>query len=69
MLDAYKRKPASPDWPRPSALIAIDIIESTGQRRGLCVNEPTVTEWFIRGTEPTEICVPGLNSRRRNPSR
>jgi penicillin-binding protein 1A len=69
MLDAYKRKPPSPDWPRPSGLISLEIIESTGQRRGLCVGEPTVTEWFIRGTEPTDICVPGFNSRGRTPSR
>jgi penicillin-binding protein 1A len=69
MLEAYKRKPASPDWPRPSSLISLEIVPSTGQRRGLCVGEPTVTEWFIRGTEPTDICVPGFNSRRRSPPR
>jgi hypothetical protein len=49
--------------------MALEIIESTGQRRGLCIGEPTVTEWFIRGTEPTDICLPGLNSRRRTPAR
>ena len=26
-------------------------------------------EWFIRGTEPTDICLPGLNSRKRSPTR
>jgi penicillin-binding protein 1A len=65
MLDAYRRKPAPPEWPRPSTLIPIEIVEATGQRRGLCGGEATVIEWFIRGTEPSEICVPGMNSRIR----
>ena len=69
MLDAYRRKPAPPEWPRPSALISLEIDEATGQRRGMCPAERAVTEWFIRGTEPTDICVPGFNTggRKRSP--
>ena len=67
MLDAYRRKPASPDWPRPSALISMEVNEPTGQRRGMCTADHAITEWFIRGTEPTDICVPALNSRIRRP--
>ena len=68
MLDAYRRKPAPPDWPRPSALISMEVNEPTGQRRGMCTADHAMTEWFIRGTEPTDICVPSLNTRiRRQP--
>ena len=65
MLDAYRRKPAPPDWPRPSTLVSMEVDEQTGQRRGLCPADRAVTEWFIKGTEPTESCVPGLNGRVR----
>jgi penicillin-binding protein 1A len=66
MIDAYRRKPVPTDWPRPSALISLDVDEATGQRRGMCPGKG-VTEWFIRGTEPTDICVPGFSRQRRPP--
>jgi penicillin-binding protein 1A len=66
MIDAYRRKPAPSEWPRPSTLMSLEIDEPSGQRRGLCLNN-TITEWFIRGTEPSDICVPGLGTRSRRP--
>ncbi|HYV97962.1 MAG TPA: PBP1A family penicillin-binding protein, partial [Gemmatimonadaceae bacterium] len=65
MLDAYRRKPAPPEWPRPSALVSLEVEETTGQRHGLCPGRG-VTEWFIRGTEPSDMCVPGINRARRH---
>lgn len=62
MLDAYKRKPAPPDWPRPPTLVSLQIDEPSGQRRGLCSADRAVIEWFIRGTEPPDICVPGFDT-------
>jgi penicillin-binding protein 1A len=67
MLDAYRRKPAPPDWPRPSTLVSLEVDEPTGQRRGLCPAERSITEWFIKGTEPNETCVPGVNASPRRP--
>jgi penicillin-binding protein 1A len=70
MLDAYKRKPSPPDWPRPPGLVSLEIDEPTGQRRGFCPADRAVVEWFIRGTEPSDICVPGTDTtfaRRQRP--
>ena len=70
MLDAYKRKPSPPDWPRPPTLVSLEIDEPSGQRRGFCPADRAVIEWFIRGTEPADICVPGFDTtstRRQRP--
>jgi penicillin-binding protein 1A len=69
MNDVYRRKPAPPDWPRPSSLIAMEIDGPTGQRIGLCGRERAVTEWFIPGTEPVELCLPGFLDAIRRPRR
>lgn len=68
MLDAYRRKPAPPDWPRPSSLVSLEIDEPTGTRRGACPSTRAVTEWFIPGTEPNDICLPGIGRRAPRPS-
>jgi penicillin-binding protein 1A len=60
MSDVYRRKPAPPEWPRPSTLVAMEIDGPTGQRRGVCSADRAVTEWFIPGTEPLDICLPGF---------
>ncbi len=66
MSDVYRRKPEPPEWPRPSSLIAVDIDVPSGQRRGLCSQQQSAVEWFIPGTEPVDICLPGfLESIRR----
>jgi penicillin-binding protein 1A len=69
MNDAYRRKPAPPAWPRPSTLVAMDIDRPTGLRRGLCSAERSVTEWFIPGTEPVDLCLPGVLDALRRPRR
>lgn len=66
MIDAYRRKPAPTDWPRPSTLIPVEVDEPSGLRRGLCTGS-AATEWFIRGTEPSDFCMPGVNARPRRP--
>lgn len=69
MLEAYRRKPPPTEWPRPRTLIPLAVDGPTGKRRGLCGAERAVVEWFIPGTEPTDICLPGLNSLRRSGDR
>jgi penicillin-binding protein 1A len=69
MLEAYRRKPPPTEWPRPRTLIPLAVDGPTGKRRGLCGAERAVVEWFIPGTEPTDICLPGLNSRTRSGDR
>ena len=60
MNDVYRRKPAPPEWPRPASLIAVEIDAPSGQRRGLCSASNATTEWFIPGTEPVDLCLPGV---------
>jgi penicillin-binding protein 1A len=56
MNQVYKRKPAPPDWPRPSGLVAqsIDITTNTLWTTGC--GGVQATEYFIPGTEPTQVC-------------
>jgi penicillin-binding protein 1A len=62
MTEAYSRKPAPPDWPRPAGIVAktVDLLTNTEWVPGC----PGVqwTEYFISGTEPTIPCnmMPGL---------
>ena len=63
MLEAYRRKPAPTEWPRPRTLIPLAVDGPTGLRRGLCGADRAAVEWFIPGTEPTDICLPGLTAR------
>jgi penicillin-binding protein 1A len=56
MNQVYKRKPAPPDWPRPSGLVtqSIDVTTNTLWTQG-CGGVQS-TEYFIPGTEPTQVC-------------
>ncbi|HEY2853696.1 MAG TPA: PBP1A family penicillin-binding protein [Gemmatimonadaceae bacterium] len=56
MNQVYKRKPAPPDWPRPSGLItkSVDITTNTMWTEGC--GGVQATEYFIPGTEPTQTC-------------
>jgi penicillin-binding protein 1A len=56
MSQVYKRKPAPPDWPRPSGLVtqSIDITTNTLWTQGC--GGVQATEYFIPGTEPTQVC-------------
>ena len=56
MNQVYKRKPAPPDWPRPSGIITrtIDLTTNTLWTDGCAGVEGT--EYFIPGTEPVGEC-------------
>jgi penicillin-binding protein 1A len=56
MNQVYRRKPAPPDWPRPSGIVTqtIDITTNTLWTPGCAGVE--ATEYFIPGTEPTQVC-------------
>ena len=56
MNQVYKRKPAPPDWPRPSGLVTqtIDLTTNTLWTDGC--GGVRATEYFIPGTEPTQVC-------------
>jgi len=60
MNQVYKRKPAPPDWPRPSGLVtqSIDITTNTLWTQGC--GGVQATEFFIPGTEPTQTCAISL---------
>jgi penicillin-binding protein 1A len=82
MNEVYRRKPAPPDWPRPSGIVTktIDLVSNTLWTRDCPGIE--ATEVFIAGSEPTVACglMPGmtvdsgivaaaLDSNRRRPPR
>lgn len=56
MNQVYRRKPAPPDWPRPSGLVtqSIDVTTNTLWTQGC--GGVQATEYFIPGTEPTQVC-------------
>ena len=57
MTEAYPRKPAPPDWPRPASIITRAIDASTRQlQTPFCPRESLRSEFFIPGTEPTLSC-------------
>jgi penicillin-binding protein 1A len=57
MNEAYQRRPAPPDWPRPDAIITRNIDWTTGLLASpACPDTTTVTEYFIPGTEPVREC-------------
>jgi penicillin-binding protein 1A len=59
MREVYGRKPAPPDWPRPSSLISMRVDAATGLRWGpQCPAEDGYLEWFLPGTEPQGDCPP-----------
>jgi penicillin-binding protein 1A len=59
MIEAYQRKPAPPDWPRPSSLVSRRVDERTGLLANPgCPSDDAYYEWFIPGTEPLAECTP-----------
>ena len=57
MREVYERKPAPPDWPRPSSIVAVPIDPATGLRAGLgCLSDSVRVEYFLAGTEPLQEC-------------
>jgi penicillin-binding protein 1A len=59
MKEVYRRKPAPPDWPRPEGIVERTIEASSGRLYSdACFGVPTITEYFVAGTEPIETCMP-----------
>lgn len=57
MREVYERKPAPPDWPRPSAIVSRVVDDVTGLLHGpQCPVEDAYTEYFLAGTEPAREC-------------
>src|SRR4051812_21386460 len=57
MTEVYRRRPASPDWPRPDGITTRDIDRTTGQlANSFCPPDVVITEYFIAGTEPVQEC-------------
>jgi membrane carboxypeptidase/penicillin-binding protein len=57
MNEAYQRRSAPSDWPRPEMIIARNIDETTGLLAGPgCPDSGIVSEYFIPGTEPVREC-------------
>ena len=57
MTEVYRRRPASPDWPRPDGITTRDIDKTTGQLANpFCPADVVVTEYFVAGTEPVQEC-------------
>lgn len=57
MKDVYRRKPAPPDWPRPSGIVQATVDRTTGLLAGdYCPADAVMTEFYIAGTEPPRPC-------------
>src|SRR5215212_9934176 len=64
MREVYRRKPPSPDWPRPEGVVERQVDLASGQLWAPGCGEP-VTDYFLAGTDPIATCVPIANP---NPS-
>ena len=69
MSEIYERRAPAEEWVRPGGLIVRQIDIATGYIvHPLCPRGARAFEWFIPGTEPTEICpihnrlIPGLST-------
>jgi penicillin-binding protein 1A len=59
MNEVYRRKPSSPDWPKPDAISMRQIDARTGLLYSPnCLDAEITTEYFIPGTEPVTECTP-----------
>jgi penicillin-binding protein 1A len=68
MIEAYQRKPAPPDWPRPSSLVSRQVDDFSGLLANPgCPAEDAYYEWFIAGTEPIAECAPRAAGERPAP--
>jgi penicillin-binding protein 1A len=73
MKEAYRRKPAPPDWPRPGGIVTRSIDFATGLLAAPGCRGPFGDEFFIVGTEPTQPCdlyapMPGVDTGAYRPT-
>ena len=58
MREVYRRKPASPDWPRPEGIVERQI----DLRQRACSGRPAAarrsSDYFLAGTDPIATCIP-----------
>ncbi|MDF1502807.1 PBP1A family penicillin-binding protein [Roseisolibacter sp. H3M3-2] len=60
MTEVYRRKPAPPDWPTPSGIVERQVVAGANKLYvPECGAVPTVSDIFIAGLEPVEVCIPG----------
>jgi membrane carboxypeptidase/penicillin-binding protein len=63
MTEVYRRKPAPPDWPRPEGITTRQVDAATGQLASVsCAGDPVYTEFYVAGTEPTQMCQRALGT-------
>ncbi|HEX9693180.1 MAG TPA: PBP1A family penicillin-binding protein [Gemmatimonadales bacterium] len=57
MREVYEHRASPAPWPRPDRLIAREIDNTTGYlAHPLCPRDVRYWEWFLPGSEPTEVC-------------
>jgi len=57
MSEVYRRKPRSPDWPKPISVVTREIDKTTGLlQTPYCPRDLVTSEFYISGTEPTRDC-------------
>jgi len=57
MNEVYRRKPPSPDWPKPISIVTREIDRTSGLlQTPYCPRELVTSEFYISGTEPTRDC-------------
>jgi penicillin-binding protein 1A len=67
MREVYRRKPASPDWPRPDGIVERQVDLASGQLWAPGCG-PAITDYFIAGTDPIATCIPPTTPQPGGPS-
>jgi hypothetical protein len=57
MREVYRRRPASPDWPRPDGIVERQIDMASGQLWAPGCG-PAISDYFLSGTDPIATCIP-----------
>jgi penicillin-binding protein 1A len=57
MREVYRRRPPSPDWPRPDGIVERQLDYATGQLWAPGCG-PAISDYFLAGTDPIATCTP-----------